>query len=473
MVNFQVTGREAEFNLRLLATTHEFPSIRPAEVFLCFFGRAPVNSAFQSAVMNRIDRRNFIKGVGVSLALPMLESVGISGACAASSGMDRPRLKRLVCVGTYLGFHQDSFFPAQTGRDFKLPTVLEPLASSQERMTIFSGLDHRGRNGHEGWKAWMSGMATGSVSMDQLIANEIGHHTRFASLQVTCGTPPGEARLSFTKEGVALPMIGRPSVLYQSLFRSDSDKARLEYLLKTNRSVLDGVLSEARTLERSVSSRDKDKLNEYFASVREVEKKLQKQRLWLDKPTPQVDYNLPEFDPVAPDLALECESIMYDLMALALKTDSTRVLTFLVPGWSQVFTIEGRRLSAGYHGLSHHGNDPAKVAEYNLVGREHVKRFARFVDQIASGRDTEGESLLDSTAIILGSGMGDSNTHDNSNLPTLIVGGNLRHGAHHQIERAAIAPQKLGDLYLTLMQTAGLQIDQFAGAHRNLNELLL
>lgn len=424
--------------------------------------------------MNSFDRRCFIRGVGVSLALPMLESFHASaGLAAAAQGSSSPQVKRLVCVGTYLGFHQESFFPAQTGRRFKLPSVLEPMSGFREEMSILSGLDHRGRNGHEGWKAWMSGVATGSVSMDQLVANEIGHRTRFASLQVTCGTPPGDARLSFTKEGVALPMIGRPSVLYQTLFRSDSDKARLDYLLKTNRSVLDGVMDEARVLERSVSSADRDKLNEYFSSVREVEKKLQKQRLWLDKPTPMVDYALPEFDPVAPDLALECETIMYDLMALALKTDSTRVLTFLVPGWSQVFTIEGRRLSAGYHGLSHHGNDPAKVAEYNLVGKEHVKRFAKFVFQIASSQDSEGRRLLDSTAVVFGSGMGDSNTHDNSNLPTLVVGGGLRHGAHHQIDRNAAQPHKLGDLYLTLMQRVGLPIDQFAGAHKNLNEFLL
>ena len=127
-------------------------------------------------------------------------------------------------------------------------------------MTILSGLDHRGRNGHEGWKAWMTGVATGAVSMDQLVAAAVGDQTRYASLQLTCGRPPGAARLSFTKEGVALPMVGRPSVLYQTLFRSDSDKARLEYLLTTNGSVLDGVMEEARALQKTVSTDDRRKL---------------------------------------------------------------------------------------------------------------------------------------------------------------------------------------------------------------------
>jgi hypothetical protein len=421
--------------------------------------------------MTLTDRRTFLKGMGISLALPMLES--LASPLALAGKVAGPPLKRLVCVGTYLGFHQRDFFPSEAGSDYSIPPVLKPLEGFRDEMTVLSGLDHRGRNGHEGWKAWMSGVATGAVSMDQLVANHVGDQTRYSSLQLTCGKPPGEARLSFTKEGVALPMIGRPSVLYQTLFRSDSDKARMAYLLETNRSVLDAVMDEARALERTVSSPDREKLGEYFASVRDVEKKLQKDRLWLKKPTPKVDYPLPEFDPVAPDVALECESIMYDLMALALTTDSTRVMTFLVPGWSQVFTIDGRKLSAGYHGLSHHGNDPSKIAEYNAVGKEHVSRFAHFLDQLKSHRDVDGKPMLDSTAVVFGSGMGDSNTHDNSNLPTLFAGGPFRHGAHHQIERKETSPRLLGDLYLTLMQQTGVEIERFAGAKGNLNEILV
>ena len=404
------------------------------------------------------NRRAFLKGASVSLALPLLESF-------TPAAIIHPR--RLVCVGTYLGFHRDSFFPTQTGPDYQTSEVLKPLEPFKDDMTVFSGLDHRGANGHRGWKAWMTGSASGSISVDQIVAAHIGDQTRFDSLQITCGNPPSDGKVSFTKEGVALPMIGRPSVLYRKLFRSADDAARTDYLLTTNGSVLDGVLDEAAALEGKVSSSDRDKLGEYFASVRDVEKKLQKQRAWLDKPTPEVDYTLPEFDPVAPDLSLECESIQYDLLALALTTDSTRVATFLIPGWSQVFTLNGRKLSAGYHGLSHHGNDPAKVAEYNLVGTEHVKRFGEFISKLKAA------DLLDSTAVVLGSGMGDSNTHDNSNLPTALIGGGFRHGQHHQIDRAAANPRLLGDLYLTLMQHFGIETEQFANAKSNLNEYLV
>ena len=420
--------------------------------------------------MVRHGRRRFLRGIGISLALPMLETY--APRSAGGTQQAGAPLDRLVCIGTYLGFHQPDFFPSQTGPDYECSPVLKPIESYRDEFTVFSGLDHRGRNGHHGWKAWMSGSSTGSVSMDQIVAAEVGAHTRFDSLQLTCGNPPDEARLSFTKEGVALPMIGRPSVLYRTLFRSSDDSARTDYLLASNRSVLDGVTEEAKALERTVTASDRAKLGEYFAAVRGVEKKLQKQRLWLDRPVPKVDYPLPDFDPVAPDLALECESIMYDLIALALTTDSTRVLTFLIPGWSQVFTIDGRKLSAGYHGLSHHGNDPVRIAEYNLVGIEHVQRFGRFLDKLTAAKDALGRSLLDTSAVIFGSGMGNANTHDNSNLPTVLVGGGFRHGSHHRMDRDAPSPRLLGDLYLTLLQRFGIEVDEFAGAKHNLNERL-
>ena len=420
-------------------------------------------------MLNQTDRRKFLQGVGASLALPMLESF----APRSAQGAQDTGTERLVCIGTYLGFYQSSFYPQQTGPDYETSPVLKPIERFRDRTTVFSGLDHRGRNGHEAWSAWMSGSAAGSVSLDQLVAAEIGDRTRFDSLQITCGNPPGQARTSFTPEGVALPMIGRPSVLYGTLFSSGEDAARTEYLLASNRSVLDGVTAEARRLERTVPASDRHKLGEYFASLRAVEKRLQKQRLWLDRPVPQVDYPLPEFDPVAHDLSLECESIMYDLLALALTTDSTRVATFTIPGWSQVFTIDGRQLSAGYHGLSHHGNDPGRIAEYNLVGIEHVKRFGAFLDKLAAARDAQERPLLDSTAVVFGSGMGDANTHDNSNLPTVLAGGGFRHGWHHRFQRDAAQPKLLGDLYLTLLQRFGIEAEQFAGAESNLNELLV
>jgi hypothetical protein len=281
--------------------------------------------------------------------------------------------------------------------------------------------------------------------------------------------------MSFTKEGISLPSIGRPSVLYGKLFSSDSDKARMDYILESNGSALDLVLDEARALKKQVSARDAEKLDEYFSSVRDVEKKVQKQRQWLEVPTPKVDFKLPDYDPVAPDLSLECEAIMYDLMALALETDSTRVISMMVPGQGQVFTIDGEKLSAGYHGLSHHGNDPEKVAEFNQVGKEQVTHFGQFLRRLNEKKDAEGRPLLDTTAVFYGSGMGDANTHNNSRLPVLLAGGGYKHGAHHAIDRnnETSATPLLGDLFLTIMESMGVEQERFVKATRNMNDFLL
>lgn len=353
--------------------------------------------------------------------------------------------------------------------------VLAPIDDLRSDFTLFSGLDHRAPNGHSHWFNYLTGSATRSISFDQLVAAEIGQQTRFASLQITCGAPPASGQMSFNREGIHLPPIGRPSVLFSKLFSSDSDKARMEYMLDSGRSVLDLVLKEARTLQGELNDRDRKKLDEYFTSVRDVEKKVQKQRKWLEKTTPHVDFQLPKFDPIAPDLTLECETIMYDLIALALETDSTRVVSIVLPGSGQVFTINNERLSSGYHGLSHHGNDPGKIADFNRIGHEHVTRFGNFIRRLRDSKDPDGRSILDTTAVLYGSGMGDANTHNNSRLPILVAGGPFRHGAYHAIDRdnESDSTPLLGDLFITLMQSIGLEVDQFANAKHNMNEYLL
>ena len=418
------------------------------------------------------DRRTFLKASGVGLAMPMLESVP---AAETQTPASQPQAERFVGIGTYLGFHTPSWFPAESGTNYAMSSVLQPLEKHREEFSLFSGLDHRAPNGHSNWRNYLTGSGTPRVSLDQIIAGEIGDRTRFASLQLTCGAVNGSGQMSFTQEGVLLPMVGRPSVLFGKLFSSNSDKARMQYLLGRTGSVLDLLLTEARALERRVSRTDRQKLNEYFSSVRDLEKKIQKQRDWLNRPTPEVEYDLPEFDPVAPDLSLECESIMYDLMALALETDSTRVMTLMVPGAGQVFTIDGEKLIAGYHGLSHHGHDPDKIADFNRIGFQHVTRFGRLLDQLRQKKDATGQPLLDSTIVLYGSGMGDANTHNNSNLPVLVAGGGFKHGHHHAINRSQQSHSTpiLGDLFITIMQHLGIEQDGFANASHNMNEYLL
>lgn len=421
-------------------------------------------------------RRQFLKATGVSMALPVLESLRSAadvGSAAEAAKPPQGHAKRLVCVGTYLGFYQKSFYPQQAGFDYETPELLKPLEHLRQHFSVFSGLDHRAGNGHKNWSTFLTGKQLGEVSLDQIVAGQLGDATRFESLQISAGKV--SRPMNFSREGVELPMIERPSVLYKKLFASPEDQQRLDYLLDSGQSALDEVKEEASQLRRSVSVGDRAKLDEYFAAVRDVERRVAKQRDGLDTPIPQVDYPLPEFDPIAPTLMLECEQIMYDLMALALQTDSTRVITMNIGGLGQVFTLDGRTLRAGYHALSHHGNDPDKIRDLVRVELEHMKQAARFIEQLQQRTDAEGRPLLDSTIFLLGTGMGDSSRHSNRDLPTLVAGGGLKHGQHVALDQDKDGSDGplLGDLYITLMQQLGLEVEEFSNANRNLNEHLV
>lgn len=409
------------------------------------------------------NRRHFLRAAGVSIALPMLESF------AEPAAADADGAKRIVCIGTYLGFYQPGFFPKQSGRDYEVPQLLKPLEEHRNDFTVFSGLDHRAPNGHGAWNNYLCGQTPNGYSLDQIIADRMGQDSRYPSIQLSAGK--ASRTMSHTKQGIALPMIHRPSVLYKKLFASPDDRARSEYLLRSGYSSLDVVQEDAKRLQNSVSAADKAKLGEYFDSLREVEKRMTRQINRINDPVPEVGYKLPDYDPVAPTLQLEAEELMYDLMALALETDSTRVMSLFIAGLGQVFTIDGETLQAGYHALSHHGNDPDQIADLLKVETEHMRCFERFIAQLKAKKDAEGRQLLDSTIVMLGSGMGDASRHANSNLPTLVAGGGFDHGQHIAIDRSDKDAPLLGDLYITMMQKLGLEADQFSNASRNMNHL--
>lgn len=414
----------------------------------------------------RVDRRNFLRAGATLIALPALEAFA-DGVPAAG----RPR--NFVAIGTYLGWHQNAFFPKQTGRGYELPPTLLPLAELRESFTVFSGLDHRAPNGHAGWSNFLCGMNPGSWSLDQMIADSIGQQSRYPSIELTAGSGEGPQAMSFTRQGVGLPQIDRPSVLYKRLFTSGADRKRTEYVLASGLSSLDLVLDDAARLQRSLGSRDRAKLEEYFESVRAVEKRMERQRAALDEPVATTTYRLPDYDPITPNLQIEAESILYDLMALALETGQTRVITLFLHGLGQVFSLDGRQLVAGYHGLSHHGNDPVMIRDLVAIETAHMHCLAGFLKQLSRKNTPEGTSLLDDTIVLVGTGMGDASRHSNANLPTLVAGGGLRHGSHVAVDPKQSDGPLLGDLYVTLLQRLGLETDRFSNATRNMNEVLL
>ena len=413
---------------------------------------------------SKVDRRLFLRSALATIALPSLEAF----AAPAKAGT---RAKNFIAVGTYLGWHQNAFFPKQTGHDYEMPATLQPLAGFRDEFTVFSGLDHRAPNGHGAWSNFICGANPQTYSLDQRIADEIGQKTRFPSIELTAGAGEVSKAMSFTRQGVGLPMIQRPSVLYKQLFLSKADRARTEYLLQSGRSSLDLVLEDALRLQKSLPQRDSDKLDEYFESFRSVEKRMGRQLESLNNPVPEPNYRLPNYDPITPNLQIEAETILYDLMTLALETDSTRVMTLFLHGLGQVFSFEGEALSAGYHGLSHHGNDPKMIQDLVTIETAHIHCFAGFLKQLKEKKNVEGRSLLDDTIILLGTGMGDASRHSNANLPTLVAGGGFKHGSHIAIDSKKPDAPLLGDLYITLMQRLGMEADQFSNASRNMNQL--
>ena len=273
----------------------------------------------------------------------------------------------------------------------------------------------------------------------------------------------------FTRQGVPLPMINRPSVVYNKLFASGEGRARSEYLLRSGRSALDVVRDDAKHLSRNVGNEDKQKLSEYFTSLRELEQRMARQLNHLADETAKVDYELPPYDPVAPTMMLECEQIMFDLMALALQTDSTRVATLFIAGLGQVFTLDGQTLRAGYHALSHHGNDPDLIRDLVRVEMEHMKCLERFLTQLKEKTDSEGRSLLDTTIVMFGTGMGDASRHSNRDLPTLVAGGGLKHGQHISSDPTASDSKKLGDVFVSILKQLGSSTDSFSGNTRGID----
>ncbi len=419
-----------------------------------------------------LNRRNFLRTVGLTLALPALESFPLVAA-ARKTLPSAGKAKRLVCVGANLGLHAPSFYPKESGAGYSETPLLKPLMCHKQDFSLFSGLDHRAGNGHKNWDNFLCGKTVGDVSLDQVAAEKIGGDTRIGSLQLSAGRGSFRQKMVYNRQGVPLPMTERPSVVYQTLFGLPDDVDRTEYLIKSGRSSLDKVTGEARRLRTVVSAVDRAKLEEYFDSVRDLEGRMERQLKGLREPRPQVDYRLPEFDPIAPTLMLENQALMYDLMALALETDSTRVITMFLPGLGEVFTINGEVLSAGYHALSHHGNNSGLITDLIKVESEHMRLLSGFLDQLKSKTDSEGKPLLDSTLVLWGAGMGDASRHSNANLPVFLAGGGFKHGSHIAIDRNQSGAPLLGDLYVSMLQQLGIEQDRFSNASRNMNQYLV
>ena len=372
-----------------------------------------------------VNRRYFLRAAGITLALPLLESLssrvlgaglGVASKPGAAIGAARPQ--RLVAIGNMLGFYQPEFFPTATGRDFALPSLLQPLAAHRPDFSLFSGLDHGLKGGHFAIHSYLSGvrsmdaksMPEGNISVDQRAAETIGGATRFSAL--TIGSEDGlhgGCQMCWTRSGTRVPPIPGPKELFRKLFISDG----------------------AHDLARSADS------DGYEA----------------DRPKPAPGMPEPANTGFVSDLP-----VLYDLIALALQTDSTRIATLEIAGG---FDASALGLRKDYHALSHHGQVQENINGLLQLEKYQMAQFARFLAKLKSLEDGQGH-LLDHTMVLFGSGMGNANAHTNSNLPIILAGGGFKHGEHRAYPASGAGRVPLANLYLTLLQRFGVETNRFA-----------
>lgn len=397
-----------------------------------------------------IGRRAFLRGSGVALALPMLEALTPAGRAAPADG-EWPR--RLVCIETNMGIMPQFFFPEQTGRGFPLPPYLEKLAAHRDQFTVLSGVSHPGvTGGHAAEKCFLTGAPhpdrggfRNSISLDQLAAEQLGHRTRYPSLVLAMTAE--NATLSYTRSGAPIPAEKSPRQLFEKLFLQGTAEEVASSLeaLRQGRSMLDFVAAQSHRLSRSLAPADQSRLDAYYTSVRELERRLHAAEAWEHKPKPAVTARPPDDIEDAREFVARTR-LMFDVMKLALETDSTRIISLFID-------------TTVIHQITHHGNRPEVVAELRSKEEAQFAALGDFLTALAATPEGGG-SLLDRTMVLYGTPMGSANSHSNVNLPIMLAGGGFRHGQHLAFNTEHNHP--LATLFVSMLQRLGLEVDRFA-----------
>ena len=419
----------------------------------------------------KLNRRRFLRAAGVCLALPSLDALARSGTSAASRPpAGQPR--RMVCICTPLGLHAPNFFPERAGRDYALTPYLDVLRDFRNDFTVISGLAHHEvGSSHDSIFSFLTAAPhperragfRNSISLDQFAAARIGGETRFPSLALSCEG----FSLSWTQSGAIVPSDSSPSHVFARLFldgRPEEVAAQVRRL-RDGRSILDTVRDQARTMQPGLGAADREKLDEYFTSVRDLERGLARAQEWSTRPKPRVDARPPQDIASGADLVGRAR-LMFDLIHLALQTDSTRLITLLLLGTSLVPPIQGVNL--GHHDLSHHGQDPTKLAQLRTIELEKMRTFGAFLAKLKETRDGDG-TLLDRTTVFFSSNLGNASSHSTRNLPVLLAGGGFRHGQHLAFNPGD--PPPLSNLYVSMLQRLGVDAPRFGSSTGTLRGL--
>ncbi len=420
-----------------------------------------------------LSRRSFLRAAGVLMSLPLLDSMTPAFADVVKSARATPggKPRRFLGICNNLGLLPEHFFPANGGRDYPLSPYLELLKDQRDDFTVFSGVWHpEVDGGHPADNCFLTaaphpGSAgfRNTISLDQYIAERIGHLTRFPSLTLGVNVQQGIRSLSWTGSGVMIPCEEKAADVFARMFLQGT-KAETEAQirkLETGRSILDAVAGQVKSLQSSVGARDRDRLDQYFTSVRDLEQRLQMAREWENQPKPQVSASVP-LDPASPKAYMDKVKLMYDMARLAFETDSTRSISLLLDSVNSPAIEFGEvKTTDGYHNLSHHGKSEEKLAQLKTIDEWHMKLLAELFRELKAIRE-DGEPLLDRTMILYGSNLGNANTHVTTNLPALFAGGGFRHGQHLAFDPQHNYP--LPNLFVSALQRMGLETDRFASA---------
>ena len=446
------------------------------------------------ATKQALPRRTFLRGLGVSLALPLLD--GMVPAFAALRTTAGRAVKRLGAIYVPNGVEMRLWTPKTDGADFELSLILEPLARFKAQTTVLSGLADKpavpapgeGIGDHARASAtWLTGVRVkktegpdirAGISMDQLAAQHLGQETQLASLELAldsvevlgacdAGYSCAYANtIAWRTPTTPLPMENNPRAVFERLFgASDStDAATRQARMAQDRSILDFVTGEVASLRRTLGTGDRGKLSEYLEAVRDVERRIQTAERQSTRELPVVEQPMG-----IPDSFEAHARLMYDLLALAYQCDLTRVATFMIGK-----EVSGRAypeigVPDGHHACSHHQNDPVKLEKLAKINRYHMEQFAYFLDRLAATPDGDG-SLLDHSMFVYGSGISDGNIHFHLDLPTVVVGGGAGtlHGGQH---RRYANDTPLANLHVALLDKLGLPMEQFGDSTGKLDAL--
>lgn len=458
-----------------------------------------------NSILSRgIQRRSFLRGLGVCVALPTLESLtpAVKAATAALGGA--PRLAttasgmplRMGFIGFANGSNYERWLPKGEGREYELNETFGPAAPLRDKFQIITSLAHDAANnwgdgsgdharagatfltGAHAWKTLGARLHLG-ISVDQIAARQAGHLTRLDSLQLgvegarmygSCDTGypcAYQYNISWASDTLPLAPEPNPRVVFEKLFGGGADAERaasLQRRLKARKSVLDFVRDDLQGMESQLGQNDRRKVDEYLEGVRSIEQQIAKVEQF---PAPEAPIGMPPGIP--PDHTLHVD-LMYDLMAMAFQTDSTRVVSFCVApeGSNRPFLEIG--ISEGHHFLTHHSGDKEKILKVAQIEKWYMERFARFMKTLDSMKDADGASVLDNSMIVYGSAIGDGNKHNHDELPVVLAGGgggSLNPGKHLKLKQST----PMTNLYAAMLDRMGVEAERVGDSTGKLEDV--